>query len=174
MNDKFAWMGMVPNLWVMLGVGNLLGYGCSLFMYKSTFQEQFSYLGNHKTFKPIKSWFASDNLMNVAWTSPSLILGGIIMQKKVGSLALMKFFGVATLACYGTQTAFGPGSGFKDLNIRRYWPKSLRFDSISDDNRSMVGADGMAAAILYFWCASSGMFIPLAAFAVCDVTYYGP
>ena len=96
------------------------------------------------------------------------------MQKKVGSLALIKFFGVATLACYGTQTVFGPGSVFKDLNIRHYWPKSLRWDSISDDNRSMVGADIMAAAILYFWCAASGMYIPLAAFAAFDVAYYGP
>ena len=38
----------------------------------------------------------------------------------------------------------------------------------------MVGADGMAAAILYFWCAASGLYLPLAAFATLDICYYGP
>ena len=164
---------MVPNLWVALGVGNLLGFGCSLLMYKKNFNEQFAYRNEAKMFKPIKSWFASDNLLNVAWTSPSLILGGMYMQKKVGGMTLFKFFFCATLACYGTQIALGPRTYCKDMNIRGAFPKSMRFDCIRDDG-SMVGADTMAASILYFACAANGLFIPMAAFAAFDVAYYGP
>ena len=37
MRDKFTWLGTVPNFWVLLGLGNLAGFGLSLFMYKKTY-----------------------------------------------------------------------------------------------------------------------------------------
>ena len=87
---------------------------------------------------------------------------------------MTKFFGLAFMACYFAQTTFGPGTVFKDLNIRKQWPGNLRWDCISNDNSGMVGADLMAASILYFWCASAGYYHALAAIALFDVAYYGP
>ena len=77
--DKFIWLGTTPNFWVLLGLGNLAGFGLSLLMYKQTYRQQFAYEGTGHCFKPIKSWFASDNFANIIWTSPSLILGGLYM-----------------------------------------------------------------------------------------------
>lgn len=170
--DKFTWLGTVPNFWVLLGLGNIAGFGLSLFMYKKTYAEQFAHEGHGVFFKPFKSWLASDKLINVAWTSPSLILGGYYMQRKVGSFTLFKYFLLASIAVYMSQTCFGPGSPTKDLNLRSYMP--IRWDCIADDNNSQFGADGMAAAILYFALASYGMYVPLAACAVVDACYYGP
>ena len=87
---------------------------------------------------------------------------------------MFKFFLLATVGVYGSQVAFGPGTGFRNLNIRSYWPKYVRFDSIADDNTHQVGADGMAGAVLYFWGFASGMYLPCAAFFLFDLSYYGP
>ena len=32
--DKLSWLGTTPNLWVILGVGNIIGFGLSQLMYR--------------------------------------------------------------------------------------------------------------------------------------------
>ena len=98
--DKLTWLGTTPNFWVLLGLGNLVGFAASLLMYKETFRQMFAYEGQGRFFKPIKSWFGSDRLSNVIWTSPSLILGGMLMQRRVGSMILLKYFGLAATSVY--------------------------------------------------------------------------
>ena len=50
----------------------------------------------------------------------------------------------------------------------------MRWDCITDDKRGMVGADLMAASILYFAMAAHGLYYPIALCSLFDVVYYGP
>lgn len=66
-------------LFALFGLGNIAGYGLSLLMDKENHEYYFGYNGCGKFFQPIKSMIGSNNLLNVAWTSPSLILGGLYL-----------------------------------------------------------------------------------------------
>ena len=150
MTEKLNWFrGAIGggNLFALLGILNLAGYGCSLVMDKRNFEDVFAYKGNGETFKPLKSWIASDSIANVCWTSPSLIVGGLYLQSKVGKLTSLKMFSIAFLACYGFTSAFGPHTQFKDANLRQFFP--VRWDCINEQKGTMVGADMPAAAALY-------------------------
>ena len=173
--EKLRWTrGAVGGgyLFALLGLLNAGGFMCSLMMDKHNFQDVFAYSGNNQLFKPFKSWCASDSLANVCWTSPSLILGGIYLQSKVGGLTSLKMFSIAMLACYGFNTAFGPHTQFGKLNLREYMP--LRWDCIDEKKGSMVGADLPAGCVLYMCMAYHRYFMALAAFTVFDMAYYGP
>jgi hypothetical protein len=73
-------------LFAFMGVGNALGYIASHLMEKKNFDNHFLYQGNGRLFTPFKSLFASDKLMNVAWTSPTLIFGGMFLQRQLGAM----------------------------------------------------------------------------------------
>ena len=90
------------------GVANIGVYGLSLIMDKQSFDYHFAYTGNGKFTQPLKAMMASDSLANVAWTAPSLIGGGILLQSKVGSRATFKIFGASLVASYLATTCFGP------------------------------------------------------------------
>lgn len=113
--------------------------------------------------------------MNVAWTSPSLIFGGLYLQSKLGHVTATKFFLLSMLATYGFMSAFGPNTRVgSQLNIRAFWPKQLRWDCIADDNSHQMGADVLAGSVLYMCLIYHRYWMIAGACAVFDVAYYGP
>ena len=111
----------------------------------------------------------------MAWTSPSLIIGGMYLQSKLGALNATKFFGLSLLATYGFMSAFGPNSRVgAQLNIRAFWPKELRWDCIAEDNSLQMGADVLAGSVLYMCLLYHRYWFLALGFAAFDVAYYGP
>merc|ERR1712054_50770 len=109
-----------------------------------------SHKGDFKYFSILKSWCASDKLMNVAWTAPSLILGGLYLSKRMGSLNSLKYFGISFFGCLSAQVAFGPSTMWSKMGIRNL-PVFDVFrcaDCIDETDGSMVGADMMAGSVL--------------------------
>ena len=116
---------------------------------------------------------AAEKLENVAWTAPSLILGGFYLQSKVGSLTSFKLFGLTIMASYLATCTLGPATGFSNYSLHAYSP--IRYDSITLGKQPrMVGADLVAGICLYTCIFANGYFIPGLAFAAFDAAYYGP
>ena len=130
-------------LFGLMGVANLLGFGLSLVMEKRNFDYYFFMNGNGKFFQPVRSMCASDNLFNVMWTAPSLILGGAYLNKCLGAMKLTQFFfgaltsSVVFTQCFGPQTSLG-----QSFNARFAWDAIglPRFCAIRD-GQGQVGAD---------------------------------
>lgn len=173
--DKFSWSGLSAlsgmgfAVWGVLNVGI---YGLSLVMSKDNFNYHFMYTGNGKFLQPLKAMMAANSINNVAWTAPSLILGGLYLQQKLGNLTAMKIFGLCLFASYAATTALGPATRTSSLNLRSMMP--LRWDSIDSEKGHMVGADLMAGMCLYSCLFASGYWMPGVAFAAADLVYYGP
>ena len=174
--DKLMWARMETLSgmgFVFWGLANLGVYGLSKLMHKENFDYHFQYSGNGKFMQPFKSMMGADSLHNVGWTAPSLIVGGLYLQQRIGSMASLKLFGLSLMAAYLATTTLGPATyNFSAFNIRGFMP--VRFDSIDTENGRMVGADLMAGICLYSVMFSHGLWIPGLAFAAFDVAYYGP
>ena len=98
-----------PGHWFALfGIGNLACYGLSLFSNSANFDYHFGYTGDGRFFQPFRSMLGANNLSNVAWTAPLLILGGTYLQSKIGVLNSTKFFAMSLLSTYLFTVAFGP------------------------------------------------------------------
>lgn len=170
--DKLNWAKIGGNWFALLGIANLIGYGASLLMSKDQFYYHFTYSTYPaRFFKPLKSMIGSDNLANVIWTAPSLILLNFYMNKKVGPLVMTKFFGLSFLSCCLFMSAFNPESGFNYRPLRPYFPK---FDAFADDGSYYMGADQMAQAIIYFTIIYHRMWIVALPCMAFDLLYYGP
>ena len=96
----------------------------------------------------MRSNLASDNVANVLWTAPSMILCGQFMQSKIGHVKMGKFTGLAVVMVMAFQTAFAPdGSGC----FRNWRPLSLVMPRIDCQGEGYyMGADGLASASVYF------------------------
>ena len=174
-SDKLSWAGLqsIAGMgFVLWGFCNLGVFGLSQVMYKQNFDYYFAYTGNGKFLQPFKSMMASESLSNVVWTAPSLIIGGYLLNQRLGSMTTLKLFGLSLTAAYMTTCTMGPASACSKLNLRSW--STVRFDCIDTDKRRMVGADLLAGIVLYSLCFSYGLWIPGAAFAVIDLAYYGP
>ena len=174
--DKLIWAGaktLSGMGFVIWGILNIGVFGLSKIMHKENFDYHFAYRGEGKFTQPLKALMASEKLENVAWTAPSLILGGYYLQSKVGSLTAFKIFGLTIMASYLATCTLGPASAFSDYTLRAYSP--VRFDSIALGKQPrMVGADLVAGTLLYTCLFANGYFIPGLAFAAFDAAYYGP
>ena len=91
---------------MLLGIGNIVTYGLSLYMKPSNYAYYFHYTGNGKFFQPFKALVGCDNPITLGLTAPSLILGGAYMQKSIGSLRTAKMFLVSLAASYTFMSAF--------------------------------------------------------------------
>ena len=175
--DKVSWArletlsGMGFVFW---GLANLGVFGLSMVMRKENFDYHFTYTGNGKFLQPFKSMMAAESINNVAWTAPLLIGGGLYLPRKVGSMTALKFFGLSLFASYAATCTFGPASRTSNMNIRWIFPKEMRWDSIDNDRKRMLGADLMAGCVGYSCLFASGYWGVGAALAVLDVAYYGP
>lgn len=124
--ENFAGMGFV--VW---GLANLGIYGLSLVMHKENFNYHFAYTGSGKATQPLKALMGAETLNNVAWTAPSLILGGLYLNSKVGSLTAMKIFSLSVFASYAAVCTMGPATQNSHLNLRHLMP--IRWDSIDTE-----------------------------------------
>jgi len=172
-SDKIGWTGINGHWFALFGVANLLGFGLSQVMERKNFEYYFAYKGEGTFFQPFRSMIASDKFSNVVWTAPSLILGGAYLQKQLGGVFMTKFFITALIANYAFMSAFGPGTFFYKYNLRAYIPDSLRFDCIPNDSRHYLGADMMAANVLYLALFYHRYYLLGAGFFALDVAAYG-
>jgi len=79
------------------------------------------------------------------------------------------------IASYGFTSAFGSTTRVgAQLNIRSIWPKSMRWDCIADDGSHQMGADVLAGSVLYMCLIYNRYWMLAGAFALFDVSYYGP
>ena len=160
-------------MFVALGVLNLLGYGCSLMMTKKDFKNRFAHKGDGHWTGPLKSWCASDRLLNVMINAPMLIGSGLYMSRKLPALTSLKFFGMAFMMNYGLQVAFGPTTMFNKMNIRSFVPGPA-FSCMDDEDKSQCGADAMAHTAVAMCLMVNGMWMPCAALMTFDCFYFGP
>ena len=174
-SDKLAWahLSTLSGMgFVFWGLCNLGVFGLSLVMHKDNFNYHFAYTGNGKFLQPFKSMMAAEDLLNVAWTSSCLILGGFYLQQRVGSMAAFKIFGLSLMASYLATVSLGPTTVMGQMNLRGLSP--LKWDSIDSKQGRMVGADLMAGTCVYACMCAHGLWIPVAAIACVDLAYYGP
>ena len=176
-HDKLVWsrMQQLSGLgFVFWGVANLGVFGLSKLMTKENFDYHFAYTCNGKMMQPLKSLMVADSLANVGWTAPSLILGGLYLNQRLGSMRTLKLFGLSVLAAYLATVMQGPYNCVNALNVRGLSP--MRWDSISHERgvARIVGADFLAGICLYSCLFSGGWWMVGAGFAAFDVAYYGP
>lgn len=93
------------------------------------------------------------------------------MHKKIGGLAMTKFFFLSLFSTYIFLSAFSPESGVNPRPLRSLFPK---FDSFADDGSYYMGADQMAQALLYFALMYHRYWYLSLGFIAFDVLYYGP
>ena len=115
---------------------------------------------------------ASNNLSNVAWTAPSLIAGGLFLQRRCGSQATFKIFLATIAASYLATTCMGPTTFNSQMNVRAMMP--MRWDCIDSERGEMCGADIVAGTCLYACLFSCGLWYVGIPFACFDAAYYGP
>ena len=125
LSEKMVWArGLLTggNLFALFGLLNLAGYGLSLTMEKQNHDEYYLYQGKGRFFSIIKSFCGSDSFLNVAWTAPVLIFGGLTLTKTLGALNSTKFFGLALVASYLGVSAFGAHTMFSNWGISQFLP----------------------------------------------------
>lgn len=89
-------------------------------------------------FKPLKSMIGSENLANVIWTAPSLILLNFYLHKRLGPLVMSKFFFLSLASSFIFMSAAHPESGLNVRILNKYIPN---FDSNAVDGSYYMGAD---------------------------------
>ena len=101
--DKFNHIPILPKLsWFSLfGLANIFCYGLSNVMNEKDYLYYFSYKGNGRFSDLVRSNFGSDNLVNVAWTSSTLLIAGQYMHSKLGALTMAKFTALSLISIYG-------------------------------------------------------------------------
>ena len=171
--EKMNWTRGLINggtLFAAFGVFNLLGYGAGMLMEESNHEYYFKYTANKRFFQPLRSMFASNNLLNVAWTAPVLIGGGMMLKGQVGALASTKIFGLALMASYFGITVFGSPTPLSKYALCHYMP--LRIDSIEADGQ--MGADILAQSVIFITLAASGQWSLIGLLGLGTTAYYGP
>ena len=172
--DKLNWCRGLINggtLFALLGIGSVVGYGASLIMEKRLYDWHFKHSADGRFFQPFKAWFGCNNIMNLVWTAPCLILGGLFIQNKMGTLFSTKFFVISFIASYFAQCAFHPTSYLGRLNLRQFWP--VRFDCI-EDGKSWMGSDLMAVSAFYMVLFYHKYYLAGLGLCALDALYYGP
>lgn len=140
--DKLNFLRIHGHWFALFGIANLLCYGASLLMDKDQYYYHFTYTTYPpKMFKPIKAMIGSDNLLNVAWTAPSMIFLNFYLHRKLGALVMTKFFWLSVASTFIFYSAANPDSG---LNFRPLQGIVPKFDSWAKDGSYYMGADQLA------------------------------
>ena len=134
----------------------------------------FGYKGNGRYSDMVRSQFGSNNLVNAAWTVPSLLFVGQYMHSKAGALTMAKFTPLCFLSVMAFYTAFGPNDEHKLIsNIRLIGGLIPAFDC-HKNGQYYMGADGLCQGIIYFALLYHRMWAISAACMAFDLAYYGP
>jgi hypothetical protein len=172
LTDKLSFLRVSGHWFALFGLFNALAYGASLIMPKDWYRYHFGYRAYPTSlFKFVKSQVGSETLANVIWTSPTLILLSIFMHKKVGPLAMTKFFFMSLFSSFIFISAFNPQTGLNYRPLTSIFPK---WDSYADDGSFYMGADQMAQALCYFALMYHRYWYLAFGFIAIDALYYGP
>ena len=174
--DKFVHMPILSKLpWFSLfGLANVFCYGLSHMMSEKDYLYYFSYKGNGRGSDLVRSNFGSNNLMNVAWTAPMLIVGGAFIHSKLGALKSLKFTALSLVMISGFQTAFGPNPESAVLsNFRPIYGLGVP-KLCSHGPGYNMGADQLASAAGYMALMYFKMWYPVLGLMAFDFMYYGP
>lgn len=170
--DKLSFLKVNGHWFAIFGLMNALAYGASLFMPKDWYTYHFGYRAYPTSvFKFFKSQFGSNTLANVIWTAPVLVLLSGFMHKKVGPIAMSKFFFLSMFSSFIFISAFNPQSGLNYRPLAKLFPK---WDSYADDGSYYMGSDQMCQALCYFALMYHRYWYLAFGFIAFDVLYYGP
>lgn len=176
--DKLSFFKLTcaaSNPFVWLGVANIFGYLSSHFMTKQAHSYFFEHKGDGRTMQPLRSMVGSNRLSNIIWTAPSLILGGMFIGSRAGSLNTFKFFFAGLFSCVAAQVAAPATKKILPIWHEAGFRSIITIWSCADfQNQSYMGADSMAALTLYTCAAMMGMWRGIAIFAAFDLLCYGP
>ena len=165
------------SMFTLFGLVNAFCFGLSYTMSEKDYIFHFSYKQNGRYSDMIKSQFGSTNPMNVAWTAPSLILGGHYMQSKLGSMRMLQFTSLAMASIFFFKSAFGPNPNFRAFDFKPLegmFPKLHSNGFHKEYGYFYMGADQMAASVILLGLLYHRMLPFAYALAACDILYYGP
>ena len=170
--DKLKWTRINGHWFALFGLANLACYGLSYLLPKDDYIYHFGFTSYPARFmKPIKSMMGSDNLANIIWTAPSLIIFDLYLHKRFGSLFMTKFFFFSFFSCYMFMSIFNPSTG---LNYRLLQGKVPKFDSFASDGTYYMGSDQLCQSLFYFTLLYYRYYLITAGLVLSDVLYYGP
>mmetsp|Transcript_35786 Transcript_35786/g.48309 ORF Transcript_35786/g.48309 Transcript_35786/m.48309 type:complete len:133 (-) Transcript_35786:68-466(-) len=112
----------------------------------------------------------SENFFNIAWTAPSLIVCGSMLNQKLGSVAASKYFLLSLGMSWIFMSVFNPQSKLSGMRV----PFPVKLDSFGPNNVYFMGADNMAASSIYMLLLYYRMWPVFFGFAAFDLAYYGP
>ena len=167
-------------LYSALGVANAACFGLSFLINEEDYVYYFGYKGQGRLSDLARSLVGSNHAGNAVWTVPSLILGGIYMQRRVGYMVMAKFTAMSLVGTTAFMTAFNPSSDYTFVpNFRIITSKDigLRWDSSGYHPKYgsyVMGADSLAGSILYFMCFYNKYWTLGLGFFAFDFCYYGP
>ena len=171
-----AWPSSL-SLFTLFGLLNGFCYGLSYFMKEKDYVFHFGYKQNGRYSEMIKSQFGSNNLINAAWTSPLLIVGGHYMQSKMGYLRMLQFAGLTLVSVFACKSAFGPNPNYSSINFKPldgWFPKVHSNGFHSDYGHYYMGADQLACSLLYLGLLYHRQWYIAMALMGVDLLYYGP
>ena len=173
LTDKLNFLKIGSWWFGIFGLLNGLTYGASLLMPKEWFHYHFAYTAYPaRMFKSIKSQIGSDNLANVIWTAPSLILLNWHLAGKISPLVMTKFFALSLFSNFIFLSAANSQNGLNKLRpLRAVFPK---WDAFADDGSYTMGADQMVQSLFYFTMCYHRYWLAAIGIAAFDVLYYGP
>ena len=96
------------NLFTLFGLGNGVAYGLSHVMSKENYVYYFGYKGSGRITDMARSLVGSNTLANAAWTVPSLLVMGGLLQKQLGAVTMMKYTTLSLFGICSFMSAFGP------------------------------------------------------------------
>ena len=179
--DKYCHMPFLRKIsWFSLfGVVNAACYGLSHMMSEDDYVYYFGYKGQGRYTDAVRSLFGSNNLVNAAWTVPSLIFVGGYMHSKVGYLIMGKFTALSLFGTVAFMTAFNPTSDYSLIPNFRVLGNSLPVKWDCNGYHSKfgpyyMGADSLAGSIWYFALFYNKMWTVSLALMAFDMCYYGP
>ena len=123
-------------------------------------------------FSGLKSLMASDNILNVAWTSPLLILGGTYLSKKCGSLFAFKYFWFTIFFSWAFYSVFSPETGLSKGFLRDLFP--MKLDSNAADYSYYMGADTVASSVVLGVLFYHKLYVLALPYMLFNLAYYGP
>jgi hypothetical protein len=174
--DKFRWSHFNGHWFALFGVLNLAAYGLHLFINnKQDYVYHFGYTASpRRLFKPIKAMVGSDNLLNVAWTAPTLIGLNFYLSRKFGGLIMTKFFALSFFTSYAFYSIFSPQTGLNYRPLAGLEKVIGKFDSLPADGSYYMGADQLAQSLIYFTLLYHRLWYVAAPLMLFDLLYYGP
>ena len=111
-SEKLNFFRLQGHYFALFGVANLVCYGLSYYIKPENYKYFFSYTGDqYRFFQPLRAMMGSNNLLNVAWSVPSLFVFSYWLNQAKGELFMLKFFALTIFSVYAFYSTFAPTTG---------------------------------------------------------------